>query len=101
MRHESVVGVEHLARHAIGASEIAAIGDRDAQVMQRTPARIFRWAQGARRPWLRVGSGPCGMENDFAHDLILIFQRPARSARAKSGPNASSRVSTRPINVAS
>ena len=34
-RQERMVLVEHRARHAIGAAQIAAVGDRDAQIAQR------------------------------------------------------------------
>jgi hypothetical protein len=40
VRKEFVAGVEHLARHAVDAAEIAAVGDRDAQVAHRPGARV-------------------------------------------------------------
>ena len=39
---EAIVLVERLARHAVRATEVAAIHDRDAQVVQRPPERIVR-----------------------------------------------------------
>jgi hypothetical protein len=50
VRQEGVVGAEDLARHAVRAAEIAAVGDRDAQVVQLAP-RAYRRAglRGARR----------------------------------------------------
>jgi hypothetical protein len=38
---EGVVGAEHLPRHAVGAAQVAPVGDRDAQVLHR-PARAGR-----------------------------------------------------------
>jgi len=35
VRQEAVAAVEHLLGHAVGAAEVAAVGDRDAQVDQR------------------------------------------------------------------
>ena len=35
-RQEDEVLAEHLARHAVRAAQVAAVGDRDAQVAQRT-----------------------------------------------------------------
>jgi hypothetical protein len=40
VRQELVAGVEHLARHAVDAAEVAAVGDRDAQVAHRPAARV-------------------------------------------------------------
>src|SRR5438876_335919 len=40
VRQERVTGVEHLARHAVHAAEVAAVGDRDAQVVHRAPERV-------------------------------------------------------------
>src|SRR5205809_211059 len=40
VRQERVIGVEHLARHAVHAAEVAAVGDRDAQVVHRAPERV-------------------------------------------------------------
>ena len=37
---ENEILAEHVARHAIGAAQIATIGDRDAQVAQRPTERI-------------------------------------------------------------
>jgi hypothetical protein len=39
---EAVVAPVHLLRHAVGAAEIAAVGDRDAQVAQRTAESVER-----------------------------------------------------------
>ncbi len=39
-RQEPEVAPERLARHAVGAAQVAAIGDRDAQVEQRPPKLI-------------------------------------------------------------
>ena len=40
VRHELEVLAEDLARHAIGATEVAAVGHRDAQVAQGTPEGV-------------------------------------------------------------
>ena len=40
VRQERVVGVEDVLRHAVDAAEVAAVGDRDAQVVQRPAARV-------------------------------------------------------------
>src|SRR6058998_2066547 len=40
VRQERVTGVEHLARHAVHAAEVAAVGHRDAQVVHRAPERV-------------------------------------------------------------
>ena len=37
---ELVVAAEDLLRHAVGAAEVAAVGDGDAQVVQRPPQRV-------------------------------------------------------------
>ena len=38
--HEAVVGAELFLRHAVRAAEVAAVGDRHAQVVQRTPEAV-------------------------------------------------------------
>ena len=48
MRQEGVVLVEHFLRHAVAAAEVAAVGDRDAQVAQRPAERVDEQAVGAR-----------------------------------------------------
>ena len=40
VRQERVVAAEHLLRHAVDAAEVAAVGDRDAQVVQAPAARV-------------------------------------------------------------
>ena len=40
VRDELEVVVEHLARHAVHAAEVAAVGDRNAQVAQAAPERV-------------------------------------------------------------
>ena len=39
-RQEDVVAAEDLLRHAVGAAEVAAVRDRDAQVVQRPPELV-------------------------------------------------------------
>src|SRR5690606_20684259 len=58
-RQEGVVLVEHLARHAVGAAEVAAVGDRDAQVAHLPPARIGQRA-GRRNVADGLGQGVLG-----------------------------------------
>ena len=63
VRQETVVRVEHLARHAVHAAEVAAIGDRDAQVAQRAgragraaPCRVYGAGASLRgAPETRIG----------------------------------------------
>ena len=50
VRQERVVLVEDLLRHAVDAAEIAAIGDRNAQVAQRPRQCVVQHATG-RRHW--------------------------------------------------
>src|SRR6202008_2315375 len=59
VRQERVVGVEHFARHAVDAAEVAAIGHRDAQVVQRPAARIRQRATAEMR-----GRGTRGNQRD-------------------------------------
>ena len=40
VRQERIVAAEHVLRHAVDAAEVAAVGDRDAQVVQRPAARV-------------------------------------------------------------
>src|SRR5690606_7460432 len=40
LRQERIVAPEHCLRHAIGAAEVAAVGDRDAQVVQATTETV-------------------------------------------------------------
>ena len=42
VRQERIVAAEDLLRHAVDAAEVAAVGDRDAQVAQRPAARVDR-----------------------------------------------------------
>jgi len=46
LREKRVVGAEHIARHAVDAPEIAAVGDRDAQVVQAAAERVLAGARG-------------------------------------------------------
>src|SRR6185369_1689604 len=40
VRQEFVIRVEHLARHAVSAAEVAAVGNGNAQVAHRPAARV-------------------------------------------------------------
>ena len=65
-REEAVVAPVDLARHAVDAAEVAPVGDRDAEVAERSAERVQharnvarpRFAPGAGRnnPWSRQGS---------------------------------------------
>jgi hypothetical protein len=46
---ENVVVVENLRRHAVGATQIAAIRERNAQITHRAGEKIERLAVGGRR----------------------------------------------------
>ncbi len=75
MRQERVIVPEHILRHAVDAAEIAAVGDRNAQVAQQPPARIgeqSRWAQRAGTDSqaggaVRAGGAQVGDGYDFGH----------------------------------
>src|SRR5207244_7466373 len=44
VRQEGVIAPERVLRHAINAAEIAAVGDRDAQVAQQATSRVSEHA---------------------------------------------------------
>ncbi len=46
VRQVAVLLVKHLARHAVAAAKVAAVGDADAQIAQRPPKRIEQLAAG-------------------------------------------------------
>ena len=48
-RQEAVVVVEHRLGHAVHAAEVAAVGDRDAQILHRTAAAVQQLAGGGRQ----------------------------------------------------
>ena len=48
-RQERVVAAEHFLRHAVRAAEVAAVGDRDAQVVERPSESIERFHEAAYR----------------------------------------------------
>ena len=48
-RQKAVVGVEHRLGHAIHAAEVAAVGDRDAQILHRAAAAVHQPAGGGRQ----------------------------------------------------
>src|SRR5262249_5745568 len=61
LREELVALAVDLCRHAIGAAEVAAVGDRDAQVVQRASEAVSRGdggAQGAPQPASALRSSP-------------------------------------------
>jgi hypothetical protein len=54
-RQEGVVLVEHRLGHAVHAAEVAAVGDRDAQILHRTAAAVQQLAGGP------AGGGDLGL----------------------------------------
>src|SRR5690606_10748211 len=58
LRQEGVVPAEHLARHAVGAAEIAAIGDRNAQVAQPAAETVGENGRGRHTASLVQTAGP-------------------------------------------
>ena len=49
-RHEAVVAAEDLLRHAVRAAEVAAVGDRDAQIAERPAEGVEHVHLGERSP---------------------------------------------------
>ena len=65
VRQERVVASEDVLRHAVDAAEVAAVGDRDAQVVQRPSARVARAAPTARpRPRAQCAARECAVRAD-------------------------------------
>src|SRR6185503_8491367 len=54
--HELVVVAEDLARHAVRAAEVTAVGDRDPQVAQRAPECVDR-SHTSKASWASAGRG--------------------------------------------
>ena len=82
VRQELVVLVEHFLGHAVAAAKVAAVGDRDAQVAQRSPEGIGEQAVGRQRDrrHRRDGGGVAvvGERNDaVCHGAILPAWRRA------------------------
>jgi hypothetical protein len=50
VRQEAVVAIEDFLRHAVAAAEVAAVGDRDAQVAQRPMQAVEELAAGRDEP---------------------------------------------------
>jgi hypothetical protein len=74
VRQERIVGVEDFLRHAIHATEIAPVGDRDAQVAKRPAARV---CEGATRVLAcrrnRQGAAHFVQRDDgFRHETIIV-----------------------------
>jgi hypothetical protein len=67
-RQEFVVGAVDLLRHAVDASEIAAVGDRDAQIAQSAGPACPRRRPAAHRRWRRrARSGPARRDATRGH----------------------------------
>ena len=77
VRQEAVAGIEHLARHAVHAAEVAAIGDRNAQVAHLAPARI-REAPALEKGRFELS---CLNRNDLLHQGF--FPRKIIAERAR------------------
>ena len=66
LREKRVVGTEHVARHAVDAAEVAAVGDRDAQVVQPAAERVFARARGrAQCPFGGQGLRPSPVRDGY------------------------------------
>src|SRR5690606_23152746 len=87
VRHELVIGAEHFTRHTVGATEVAAVGDRYSQVMQRPSTCIEHRALDSTRvcalarchdfrgPVAGSGIGASGFRGEvkhFAHGLTML-----------------------------
>src|SRR3954469_22529810 len=72
IRQERMVGAEHLARHAVDAAEIAAIGHRDAKVVHRARARIDERPAGERRRRGACRIAPNFQGNDLLHRAVSL-----------------------------
>ncbi|MCY1523622.1 hypothetical protein D9M68_585260 [compost metagenome] len=88
MRHEGIAAVEHFARHAVRAAEVAAVRDRYPQIAQGTRAQVERGlAVGRQFPGhdgSRAAGSVIGKEYHFAHGDI-ISRRPAPMGRLLQG----------------
>src|SRR6058998_129858 len=66
LREKRVVGAEHVARHAVDAPEVAAVGDRDAQVVQPATERVLAGARGrAQFPFRGEGFCPACVRDRY------------------------------------
>ncbi len=81
VRQERVLLVEHLLRHAVAAAEVAAVGDRDAQVAQRPIEAVVENAGGrvdARRNGRRARAiAVIGDGDDFVGHARLCLAGPS------------------------
>ena len=105
--------VEHLARHAVAAAEVAAIGDRDPQVAQRPPSRVGEMAgrrrriDRHRRPCRRIAVVGERDHHAFGHASIVPFLDPVaaqatrRSARPRRAPAQCSAIAVASAGAAS
>src|SRR6185503_1312387 len=73
MRQELMAGVEDLARHAVDAAEIAAIGDRDAQVAHRPAQGVQQLATTEGRRG-RSERPSCSNGNDLRRHRCLCWK---------------------------
>ena len=72
MRQEAVLRVEHFARHAVDAAEVAAIGDRDAKVVHRPAARVDELAAAESRDFGRRRGAFRKNRNDLLHRAVSL-----------------------------
>jgi hypothetical protein len=85
VRQEGVLLVEHFLGHAVAAAEVAAVGDRDAQVAQRAAEAVgdqaARRGGTGRHVQRRCGVAQVGQRNEgLAHR-----RRLCRAARGRPG----------------
>ena len=81
---ELEVRAEHLARHAVAAAEVAAVGDRDAQVAQRPPEDIEHLA-GVERWGRRCAAGHT---SSFSTSIISRAASPRWLMACLSSPSS-------------
>ena len=100
VRQEAVVPVEDLLRHAVGAAEVAAIRDRDAQVAQRPRPADRR--HGRRFASLAVagGTGSRAVRRSSSWMMRSVMRRHvsgagSRQAQARHGPQVPCRTLNR------
>ena len=103
-RQERVVAPEDLLGHAVGASEVAAIGDRDAQVAHRAAERVGRSGsaiegqRGVHRPMVaRKGAEPGGTTGSGPLVPLANCTVPTLAATMRTKSRISGRPARRPL----
>jgi hypothetical protein len=89
LRQEAVVLVEDLLGHAVAAAEVAAVGDRDAKVAQRTTEAVGQQADRWRRllwnPRDGCGIAQVGQWNDGLAHVAALCRFGGGGLRAAAG----------------